>query len=334
MPETDFAGMAAALEAVRDNPAPVLVVTHEWPDGDAVGSACGLCTLLRDNGFRAEFFLAAQMPDCYRPFLPFPPAEFTAEEINTKFSLVLNADASTVKRMQLGPADFASVTIPVITFDHHPDDEMFGTLTCLDPEASSTAELVYRFAVSQGWRISPAAATFLLLGITTDTGCFRFTNTRAASHRAAADLLELGADQDSIVNEVYLSKPLNMVRFESELFSGIRTAFDGKFAWIPVPRELLEKYDVNLRNTEQLIELVRGIQGVVVAALLKPTSNPGIYRASLRSKDPGISVGRIARGLKGGGHEMAAGCSIFAKTQAEAAEVLLRHVRKEMNHEI
>ena len=149
MPETDFAGMAAALEAVRDNPAPILVVTHEWPDGDAVGSACGLCTLLRDNGFRAEFFLAAQMPDCYRPFLPFAPVEFTAEEINTKFSLVLNADASTVKRMQLGPAEFASITIPVITFDHHPDDEMFGTLTCLDPEASSTAELIYYFAVSQ-----------------------------------------------------------------------------------------------------------------------------------------------------------------------------------------
>ena len=90
----------------------------------------------------------------------------------------------------------------------------------------------------------------------------------------------------------------------------------------------------NLRNTEQLIELVRGIQGVVIAALVKPTSNPGIFRVSMRSKDPDLSVGRIARSLKGGGHEMAAGCSIFAKTQAEAAEVLLRHVRKEMNHEI
>ena len=101
-----------------------------------------------------------------------------------------------------------------------------------------------------------------------------------------------------------------------------------------MPRELLEKYDVNLRNTEQLIELVRGIQGVVVAALIKPTSNPGIFRVSMRSKAPEISVGRIARGFKGGGHEMAAGCSIFAKNQEEAAEVLLRHVRKEMNHEI
>ena len=334
MPATDFTGMAAALEAVRTNPAPVLVVTHEWPDGDAVGSACGICTLLRDNGFRAEFFLAEQMPDCYRPFLPYPPAEFTAEEINTKFSLVLNVDASTVKRMQLGPAEFASVTIPVITFDHHPDDEMFGMLTCLDPDAGSTAELIYFFAVSQGWKISSLAATLLMLGITTDTGCFRFTNTRAESHRAAAALLELGADHDRIINEVYLSKPLNMVKFESELFSGIRTAYDGKFAWIAIPRELLDKYDVNLRNTEQLIELVRGIQGVVIAALVKPTSNPGIFRVSMRSKDPDLSVGRIARGLKGGGHEMAAGCSIFAKTQEEACEVLLRHVRKEMNHEI
>ena len=75
MPATDFTGVASALEAERGHPAPILVVTHEWPDGDAVGTACGLCTLLRDNGFRAEFFLAAQMPDCYRSFLPFPSAE-------------------------------------------------------------------------------------------------------------------------------------------------------------------------------------------------------------------------------------------------------------------
>ena len=334
MPATDFTGVASALEAVREFPAPILVVTHEWPDGDAVGTACGLCTLLRDNGFRAEFFLAAQMPDCYRSFLPFPSAEFTAEEINTKYSMVLNVDASTVKRMQLGPADFASVTVPVVTFDHHPDDEMFGDLTCLDPEASSTAELVARFARSQGWKISPESATLLMLGVMTDTGCFRFTNTTAEAHRVAAELLALGADQDRIVNEVYLSKPLNMVRFESELFSNIQTAYDGRFAWISVPRELLDKYDVNLRNTEQLIELVRGIRGVVVAALIKPTSNPGIFRVSMRSKDADISVGRIARALKGGGHEMAAGCSIFAKNQAEASEVLLRYVRKEMNHEI
>ena len=333
MPASDFTGVAAALEAVRGNPAPILVVTHEWPDGDAVGSACGLCTLLRENGFRAEFFLAPQMPDCYKPFLPFPSVAFAADEINTKFSMVLNVDASTVKRMQLGPAEFASVRIPVVTFDHHPDDEMFGDLTCLDPEASSTAELITRFAQSRGWTVSPLSATLLLMGMMTDTGCFRFSNASAQAHRIAADLLDLGADHDRIVNEVYLSKPLNMVRFESELFSDVHTAFGGRFAWLSISRELMEKYDVNMRNTEQLIELVRGIQGVVVAAIVKPTAAPNIFRVSLRSKDPSVSVGRIARGLRGGGHEMAAGCSIFAHNQAEAAEVLLRHVRKEMNHE-
>ena len=333
MPATDFSGVASALEAVRNAPGPILVVTHEWPDGDAVGSACGLCTLLRDNGFRAEFFLAEQMPDCYRSFVPFPPAAFAADEVNTKYSMVLNVDASTVKRMQLGPAEFASIRIPVVTFDHHPDDEMFGDLTCLDPEASSTAELISRFARFLGWKVSPRAATLLMLGVMTDTGCFRFTNTTAEAHRTAAELLALGADQDRIVNEVYLSKPLNMVRFESELFSNVQTAFGGKFAWLSIPRELLDKYDVNLRNTEQLIELVRGIQGVIVAAIVKPTASPGIFRVSLRSKDPTVSAGRIARGLRGGGHEMAAGCSIFAHNQAEASEVLIRHVRKELNHE-
>ena len=86
-------------------------------------------------------------------------------------------------------------------------------------------------------------------------------------------------------------------------------------------------------KTEQLIENLRGIDGLVVAALIKRTNSPGIFKISLRSKDPQISVGRVARRLNGGGHEMAAGGTIFAKSVEDAEEILLKHIEQEFNHE-
>ena len=331
---SDFGSMLAALESVRESENPILVVTHEWPDGDAIGSSCGMWRMLCDNGYRAALFLPDEIPDAYRSFLPkealVRPEPAT---VNASFSMILNVDASTVKRMGLGPIRFADLTIPVVTFDHHPDNELFGDLSYVDPEGCSTAETLCLFAESCGWTIGPDAATWLLLGVTTDTGCFRFSNADASAHRTAGTLLARGADNDRIMNEVYFSKPLNLARFEAALLGTLETEFDGRFAWCRITREMLDEFGVNLRNTEQTIEQVRGIQGVEIAALVKPAVSQGIYQVSLRSKNPEFSVGRIARGLNGGGHEMAAGGTIFAKTPEQAIEILLQHVRKELYHE-
>ncbi len=333
MPAGDFAAMSELLQSVKDSDKPILVITHEWPDGDAVGSSVGLCSLLNANGWKAEVYLPAMIPDAYRSFVPEKLAVFSNEDINTKYSMVVNTDASTVDRLELGTAEFKSITIPFLTFDHHPDDEMFGTMSCVNPKASSACELVCRFAVNQGWTIPSDAATALFLGTATDTGCFRFANTTAGTHEAAMKLLECGADQERVINEVYFSKPVSMLRFETELMSNIQFDFDGALAWVWASRELLDKYGINLKDIEQVIEMVRGLKGVVVAAVVKPTSNPGIFRVSLRSKDPTVSVGRIARQLRGGGHEAAAGCSIFAATPNDCFDALRRYVRRELRHE-
>lgn len=171
----------------------------------------------------------------------------------------------------------------------------------------------------------------MMLGIITDSGCFRFDNTTPRALRIAASLLEAGADHHNIIADAFFSKPFNMAMFESELFcTELRTAHEGKTAWVVIPQRLLKKYAVDIRNTETLIEGIRGIRGVQVAALIKATENPGIFKISLRSKSADISVGRIARRLNGGGHEMAAGGTIFAKSPDEAEEILLNHIEMEM----
>lgn len=335
MKTNDFSAILQTLNQVRESGKEILVVTHERPDGDAVGSFSAVVELLRSNGYAAAWHLQDPVPDCYSTFLSGENAEFTtAAEVNERYSLIFNVDASTVKRIGIGPASFAEITIPVVTLDHHPDNEHFGTWSYVDPEACSACEVVYCFARYADWQITTQAATYLLLGIVTDSGCFRFSNTTPRCLRIAADLLELKADHSRIIDRAYLSKPFPMALFEAELFrSGLRTALEGKFAWFTITGELLAKYSIDIRNTEQLIENLRSIDGVTVAALLKCTKSPGIFKISLRSKDPRISVGKVARRLNGGGHEMAAGGTIYAKSLEDAENILLKHVEQEMKNE-
>lgn len=332
---TDFQPILDILSAVPPQ-GRILIITHERPDGDAVGSTTALWYLLTENGYTADLFYPDELPDAYRTFVPensmpsFPLK--TAEDIAAHYAMVFSADASTPKRTGLGGIDPASVTIPFAAVDHHPDHIDFAPVVYVDHEAGSASEIVYLLARAARWKISAEAATRLLLGITTDTGCFRFDNTSPRAHRISADLLEAGADQHRVIDRAYFSKPFNLAQFEADLFCRfLRTALDGKFAWFLITNEILDKYGVNVRNLENLVENIRCIEGVEVAALLKPTNSPGIFKISLRSKNPAVSVGKIARRLNGGGHELAAGGTIFAKN-AEAAEmILLKNVEMEIN---
>ncbi len=314
--------------------AEILVVTHERPDGDAAGAAAGLRTLLTENGYRASVLLPDEVPDAYKTFLP--EDVLTSVDDFSSYALVLSVDSSTAKRTGLGKGKHTDmIRGPFAALDHHPDHIEFAQLTYVDAAACSASEIVYELALAADWKIGSAAATRLLLGIVTDTGGFRFDNTTPRAHRAAAALAELGADQHLVMEKAYFSRPFNMAQFEAELFCKyLRTALDGRYAWFLITPEMLKKYNIDIRNTENLIETIRSIDGVTVAALIKPCSLPGLFKVSLRSKDPAVSVGRIARSLNGGGHEMAAGATLAAKTQEEAEDILLKYVEKEItSHE-
>lgn len=312
-----------------------LIVTHERPDGDAVGSASALLLLLRENGFSADLFLPDEIPDSLREFLPgnaVPAGPLPdTKAVEDAYAMVLSVDASTSKRLGFGTVTADTLSLPFAALDHHPDHIDFAPMVYVDSSASSAAEIVYQLACAAQWRISPEAATCLLLGIASDTGCFRFDNTTPRTFQTASALLELGASHHRVVDRLYFSRPFNMASFEAELFTScLKTAFNGHFAWFLIPDMLLKKYRVNLRNTENLIENLRSIDGVKVAALIKPGGSPGIFKISLRSKVPSVSVGKIARSLNGGGHELAAGCTIFTTDAATAENILLKHVAMEL----
>lgn len=317
--------------ALAKAPGRALVCAHEKPDGDAIGSLCGLLRVLRDNGIDADGVLPDYCPAMYSGFLPEGLLKAVNKESLAGYSRVFVLDVSTGRRLSLGPElKYEDVSIPMLCLDHHPDNNMSCPESWVDPSASSTSELVLRLVDAAGWRLGQEAASLLMLGIVADTGCFRFDNTSPAALRSAARLIEDGADFKRIVREVYLSKPVGLATLEADLLCNhLGKAFDGRLAYFVLEPSILSAHSVELRDTENLIDVLRCMQGVEFAAMLRPSE--GGWKLSLRSKRAPYSAGRIARRLEGGGHEMAAGAFIRAGSIDEAIRILMENVEKEFN---
>ncbi len=319
MPE--FAEAARVLAGLQN----VLIATHEKPDGDAFGSALGLAELMRDNGRRATVLLPDQIPVKFEVFggeyrTSLAPEEFAG------FDALVVLDAARESRIALGEGvAAASLAIPLFNLDHHVDNSINGKWNCVSGECAASAELVFHLADQLNWVISPRAATWLAIGIITDTGSFRFTNTTAATLRAAARLRECGADWETVINASFFSKPRNQQQFEVEMLQNcVQSAFDGRFLYALIPDELFAKYHFDMRDGEAVIDLLREIAGVTVAALVYRRN--GAFKLSLRSKDERYPVGPVARAFGGGGHQMAAGATLEVASFAEAEARLLAEV--------
>lgn len=303
----------------------ILIAAHSRPDGDAVSSVTATAGILRAAGYHAVGLLPEPMPDYCLPFIPDDLIVRSSADLDPALFLIV--DCSNPERIA---ADGFVADCPVINIDHHPDNSQKADFSLVRPECCATAEVLFRLFSDCGFSISRENATRLLLGILTDSGCFRFDNTTPEALEAAAELIRLGADRHTIVLEAFLNRDANLVRLEADLLNnGLHTAFGGKAAWFVLTKALLAKYNVDVRNTENLIDAVRNIRGVEFAALLR--EEPGGYKLSLRSKNAPYSAGRVARRLNGGGHEMAAGGFIPAKTAEEAGEILTAQIQMEFD---
>ncbi|MBP5181470.1 MAG: bifunctional oligoribonuclease/PAP phosphatase NrnA [Lentisphaeria bacterium] len=325
-------GELAAFLKEKRGEGKILLLAHERPDGDAVGALCGFREILRDNGFQAEYLLPEAVPDMYKTFLRDScPGTITEKDL-AEYSLLLFLDCSNQKRCSVPFLREGPLPLPSLNIDHHPDNTSFADGNYFASTAAATCEILFSLAEEAEFSVRKYAATCLLLGIITDCGCFRYDNTAPSTLRAAARLMELGADRGKIVEACYMTKPEGLALLEGELLCRhLKKSENGRFAYVCLAPELLEKYGVDLRNTEQLIDALRQLEGVKACAVLRREKE--CFKASLRSKDPAVSAGRIARALGGGGHEMAAGCSLSVSTFEEAEKALLAAVEEEFRHE-
>ena len=327
MSETLSIPEAAALLLEQER---ILILTHERPDGDAIGSSFGMREFLREScGKEVEVFQPAAPSNRYRELLGEYKTTLAPEELSG-YDLILLLDCANRERIACGPA-VDPVALPELKFppmlnvDHHAGNNVNARWNLVVPRAAAASQLATEIALAAKRPLTACAATLWLLGIVTDTGAFRFSNTLGNTLRVTAELLDCGADLERVVNAAYYSKPLNQQRFEVELLeTQEKVALDGRYIYAYIPDELFAKYNFDMRDGEGVIDLLREVAGTKVVALYYRKGDS--FKVSLRSKDQRYPVGALARSLGGGGHEMAAGITLREMDHSQVEALLLEKV--------
>jgi len=309
----------AAIEAI-EAASTICVSSHVNPDGDGVGSLLA-CALLF-NGMGKKVYASLPDPSQYPPqylFLPGRDLLCAPQEFPADCGLFLALDCSNPERLGV-LWEKAREARRLLNLDHHEDNRLFATLNLVDPQASSTSELVYRLVKEAGWGITGEVATCLYTGLVTDTGRFQHRNTTPQAFTMAAELAAAGADIHRVVKEVYESQSLAYARLLGRTLERMQLVEDLGLAYSYLTREDLRESGAVLPETEDLIDHLRIVRGARLVALFKELED-GRIRVSLRSEDD-HPVGPVARALGGGGHANAAGYTSEKDLQASLQELL------------
>jgi phosphoesterase RecJ-like protein len=323
---SDLEHVGAELRA-RDR---FLLTAHEGPDGDALGSLLGLHKVLTQLGKDSVMFMAAKefpLPIEYR-FLPLEEV-FHEAPADMADRTVVFLDCGNLDRM---PVDWLTAGgNDVINIDHHHDNTRFGDINLVEVGASCTAEIVYDLALLLDAKITPEIASALYVGLITDTGKFMYENTNAHTHRVAADLIDAGVNVDDTYRRLYEHVPLEKLRLVSRALDGISSHSDGRLAISYITMADYEATGAGEEMTEGLIDHLRSIDGVKVAAVIRDLGNRGrsARKVSLRSSAGEIDVSAIARLHGGGGHKRAAGFSTDLEFE-QLAEFLAGEVSSQL----
>jgi len=287
-----------------------LLTTHEGPDGDALGSLLGMQTMLETLGKDSVMFLAAKefpLPIEYR-HLPLESV-FHEPPADLRDRVVIFLDCGNIDRM---PVDFLRDGGDfVVNIDHHHDNTHFGDFNFVNSGASCTAEIIYELAMLLDVKIDPTMARALYIGIITDTGKFMYDATHARTHEVAAALIRAGVDVDDVNRRLYESVPFEKLRLLSRALDKTELKCNGRLIVAYITAEDYEAAEAGEEMTEGIIDNLRAVDGVQVAAVIRDQVSRGraARKVSLRSADDHTDVSVIARSFGGGGHVRAAGCS-------------------------
>jgi phosphoesterase RecJ-like protein len=307
----------------------VCITTHVNPDGDGIGSEVGLVHLLRAQGIDAVITNPSPAPPRFGfLFDDLPGIDKTPEAVRElrRADLIIVLDISDLARLGMLIETVRERRVPVACVDHHVSA---GVLPpgprYVDPDAAATGELIFELAKANGWPVTQAVARALYVAILTDTGGFRFSNTRPHTLRVAADLLETGVDAEEIYLEVYARAPEGRPRLFAEALQTLVVEPEYGLAWVTVPPGSIERLGVSSDDLDGVVEFPRSIEGVRMALLFREIAQ-GRVKVSLRSVGD-VDVAAFAKAYGGGGHTKAAGLSLTGSL-AEVQTTVLKAARE------
>lgn len=294
-----------------------LILTHKRPDGDTVGCAAALCLALRDLGKTAWVL---ENPDTTALFLPYlegliAPSDFRPER-------VVSVDVATLNLLPDNAAPYQ--TRIDLAIDHHPSNTGFARLNYVEADKAACGEILYDL-IGDLTPITSAIALPLYVAITTDTGCFVYSNTTAHTHRVAAALMDIGFASQSVHKRHFRTKSLKRLRIEAELLQNMHLYEDGTVAVVSITLALLDKFQADNNDLEDIAAFIGQVEGVRHAITIRELA-PGESKISLRTAAD-LNASSICAKLGGGGHAAAAGCTV-SLPPAEAETAIMDALRQ------
>jgi phosphoesterase RecJ-like protein len=323
---TNAVQAAPAIRACIQDKDHILIITHVSPDGDAVGSLLGMGLYLRQQGHTVTMVAPTALPVYALRLDNVERVQVYSENrfLPASADLVMLVDTGDVQRIGRIYAEqqMYLMTRPLVIIDHHVTNSGEGIVNLVDPSLSSSCELIYHLLRAWNAEITPDMATALLMGIITDTQSFKTSNTTPSALRTAADLVELGADRELIMRDVYSNIPFETAKLLSLALAELKR--DSVIAWTHVSQAMQQQVDADDEAAAEVTDYIANLGGFKATALLKERRD-GSVKISLRSV-PGVDVSAVAQQFGGGGHRQAAGATLDGPL-AQAEERLLAALR-------
>ncbi|SDR66973.1 DHH family phosphoesterase [Christiangramia echinicola] len=293
----------------------IVIVPHKGPDGDAMGSTLGLMHFLRDKGHTANVIA----PNDYPHFLKWLPGneeviiyetdKERSDRLISEADIVFTLDFNHLSRCGTMQDSLLASEAVFVMIDHHQEPSDYAHYTYSDSTMSSTCEMVYKFIVKlrAGKKITPEIATCLYAGIMTDTGSFRFSSTSSDTHRTIADLIDKGAKNDHIHNNIFDTNSENKLQLLGTALQNLRVNKELRTAYISLSQAELDKHNFQKGDTEGFVNYGLSLDGIIFAVIFIEKENENLIKMSFRSKGD-FDVNKFARAhFEGGGHINAAG---------------------------
>lgn len=316
---------SAQLNDIIKSSKNILITSHINPDGDTLGSMCGMYALIKLNfKKKCDMLVVSKVPDKYK-FIPNINLAKHIDEVDKsrEYDLVINVDAAALDRICDGMILFEKAKYTV-NIDHHKTNIGYADLNFVEGDASSAAEVVYSIVKELGWKMNLDIATALYVGILTDTGSFRFNNTTSRCLEYAAEMLKIGVAPNDMFKHCYETYTKGMALCQAYCVDKAVFLDDDKIVYTTVYKKDMEKYNTDEEFAEGLVERLRAITSTSVAFVAKEMKNGGC-KISMRSKK--VDVAEICGLFGGGGHKFAAGCTMKCNVE-DSVKKILHEIRK------
>ena len=299
----------------------IVILTHETPDGDAIGSSLGMKLALEKIGKNADIIMSKYA----RMYSFLPEFETIKGESEIKnYDLAISLDCATLKRMD--NKEYFENAKKTIVIDHHGSNNMYGDINYVNPVSPACSEILLVILNYFEIEIDVKIGTCLMTGIITDTGGLQYPSTTADTFEYAAELLRKGVNISEICKKTLQTKTKANFELSKRVMERVELLEDGKVAFSYITTKDMEEVNAEEGDHEGLVNIGREIEGVEIAIFIRQKENDDLYKVSMRTGDK-VNASDVCLMFGGGGHPRAAG-ALIPGTIEQVKEKLLKEVRK------